>query len=309
MSTSNKKQHFLFGVALALITVIIWSGNYVVARGVSKQIPPISLAFYRWATASICIIPFAYKKVIAEKQIIIQHKNYLFWVSLTGVAIFNTFIYLAGHYTTAINLALIGTTAAPIFATILAAIFLKEIISLYRIAGMVLCIVSILFLLSKGSLQNLINFHFSKGDALMFFSAFSFAIYNTLVRKKPTNLSPISFLMVTFIVGTLLLLPFYLNELSYSQPIVWNSNLIATILYIGIGNSVIGFLCWNAAIGKIGASATILFANLIPIFSTIEAVLILGEQFSNVHLIAGVLVITGLVIANFQKKKKQVISI
>ena len=309
MSTSNKKQHFLFGVALALITVIIWSGNYVVARGVSQQIPPISLAFYRWATASICIIPFAYKKVIAEKQIIIQHKNYLFWVSLTGVAIFNTFIYLAGHYTTAINLALIGTTAAPIFATILAAIFLKEIISLYRIAGMVLCVVSILFLLSKGSWQNLINFHFSKGDALMFFSAFSFAIYNTLVRKKPTNLSPISFLMVTFIVGTLLLLPFYLYELSYSQSIVWNGNLIATILYIGIGNSVIGFLCWNAAIGKIGASATILFANLIPIFSTIEAVLILGEQFSNVHLIAGVLVITGLVIANFQKKKKQVISI
>jgi len=78
-------------------------------------------------------------------------------------------------------------------------------------------------------------------------------------------------------------------------------NMLFIILYLGIGNSIIAFFCWNAAINKMGASGTALFANLIPVFSTIEAVLFLEEQFSSIHLISGLLVITGLVIANFKK--------
>lgn len=294
-------NHLLTGVALALTTVIIWSGNYVVAKGISKEIPPISLAFYRWATASICIIPLAWKKFQQERAAILQHKQYLFWASLTGIAIFNSFIYLAGHYTTAINLALIGTTAAPVFATIMAAIFLREHISPLRIAGMVVCFMGVLFLLSQGSWQKLLHFHFAKGDILILISAFSFAIYNTMVKKKPVAISPLSFLMVTFIAGTCILFPFFLIEKINAQAVHFTATNLSIIAYLGIGNSIVGFLCWNASIAKIGASRTVIFANLIPILSTIEAVIILGEKFSAIHLIAGTIIIFGLIIANFKK--------
>jgi drug/metabolite transporter (DMT)-like permease len=299
MQKSN--NNFLIGVALALTTVIIWSGNYVVAKGVAQQIPPISLAFYRWVLASVFITPFAWKNFQTDKAAILQKKQYLLWVSLTGVAIFNSFIYLAGHYTTAINLALIGTTAAPVFATILAALFLKEYISPLRITGMIICFAGVLFLLSQGSLQKLLNFHFAKGDILILISAFSFAIYNTLVRKKPANISSVSFLMVTFITGTIMLFPFYLIEKIHTSSVHFTVNNLSIIAYLGIGNSVIGFLCWNASVGKIGASRTVIFANLIPILSTIEAVILLGEKFTNIHLVAGLIIITGLIIANLKK--------
>jgi drug/metabolite transporter (DMT)-like permease len=298
------KKDFYNGIMLAVFTTLIWSGNYVIARGINKQLPPVSLAFYRWALASVCIAPFAWKKFQEQKQIILQKKQYIFWTALTGVTIFNTFIYLAGHYTSAINLALLGTTAAPIFATIMAIIFLHEKAGVFRITGMLVCIAGIIFLLSGGSFQHLKQFSFGKGDLLILISAFSFAIYNTLVRKKPANITPLVFLFVVFTTGTICLLPFYFNEIMHSEPVHWTLNMVFIILYLGIGNSIIAFFCWNASISKLGASGTALFANLIPVFSTIEAVLFLGEEFSSIHLISGILVISGLVIANIKQSVK-----
>lgn len=298
----------LIGVSLALIAVIIWSGNYVIARGIIHSVPPISVAFYRWFFACLVMLPLAYKSFKKDLPILLQHKTYLFFTALTGVSIFNTFIYIAGHYTKAINLALIGTTGAPIIAIILAAIFLKEILTLFRIIGMLICIVGILVLLSQGSWQRLSNFHFEKGDVLMFISAFSFAVYNILVRKKPSTISSLSFLLCTFIIGTLVLVPFYIYELSVSTPVQWNSNLVFTFAYLAIGNSVISFLCWNTAIKYLGAARTALFTNLIPIFSAIEAVFFINEKFTTVHLTSSLLIIGGLVVANFVKKKTTQIS-
>ena len=301
MPLSATQKNFYTGAILAVITTIIWSGNYVIARGISMEVPPVSLAFYRWALASVCIAPLAFKKFNQEKQIIFQNKQYLFWTALTGVTIFNTFIYLAGHYTSAINLALIGTTTSPVFITILAAFFLKERVSKPRIIGMIICMVGILFLLGHGNLQTLAQFRFSKGDVLILISSFTFAIYNILVRKRPGGISPIVFLFTIFTVGSVCLLPFYLYEVLHSLAVKWNTHIIVIILYLGIGNSIIAFFCWNASIQKLGASGTGLFGNLIPVFSTIEAVLFLGEKFTTIHLISGLLVIGGLVTANISK--------
>jgi len=296
----SKKDNYT-GIILALVTVVIWSGNYVVARGISSQVPPITLAFLRWGTASICILPIAWKKFVPERRAVVKHGWYLFTVAFTGICLFNTFIYIAGHYTAAINLALLGTTSAPIFAIILAMIFLGERMTGLRFSGMLLCITGILLLLSRGSWSQLGRFRFETGDLWILASAFAFAIYNTLIRKKPAGISPLTLLMVIFVTGALILLPACLLEMPHYPPIHWTRGIVEAILYLGIGNSVIGFLCWNLAISRIGAGRTVLFANLIPIFSTIEAVIFLGEPFTTIHLLSGVLVIGGLTVANLKK--------
>jgi drug/metabolite transporter (DMT)-like permease len=297
---SISRKELYIGISLAIAATIIWSGNFVVARGVIKQIPPVGLAFYRWGTATLLMLPLAWVKFREEKAIIFQHKSYFIWTAITGVTLFNTLVYIAGHHTSAINLALIGTTSSPIFAIILAAIFLKEPIKALRIAGLLLCISGIALLLSQGSWDRLKTFHFSAGDGWILLAALSFAIYNTLVRRKPAGISPLNFLFTVFAIGTLILLPFYLIELRYTAPASWNLNLVLIIAYLGAGTSVIAFLCWNMAIGKLGTARTALFGNLIPVFSTLEAVWLLGEKFTMIHLLSGALVIAGLVIANLR---------
>jgi drug/metabolite transporter (DMT)-like permease len=298
---SNPNKNIYTGIGLAVLAAIIWSGNFIVARGVIQQIPPVGLAFYRWATATLIMIPIAWNKFTVDKPLLLQHRNLLFWTALSGVTLFNTFVYIAGHYTPAINLALIGTTSSPVFAIILAAIFLKEAIKPLRIVGLLLCISGIVLLLSQGSWQRLQTFRFSIGDGWILLAALCFAVYNILVRRKPAAIHPLSFLFTVFAIGTLLLLPFYLFELFQTPAVQWDTNLVLIILYLGAGTSVIAFLCWNVAIGKLGAARTALFGNLIPVFSTLEAVLILGEKFTMIHLLSGLLVVAGVVIANLKK--------
>ena len=296
----SAQKNIYSGIGLAVLATFIWSGNFIVARAVNQEIPPISLNFYRWLIASIIIFPFAYKKFKAEWKTVKQSWHYLFWISLTGVALFNTFVYIGAHYSSAINLALIGTTSSPIMSVIFARIFLKEKIGPLKLAGMILCIVGVLFLLSKGNFQNLLSFHFSTGDLWMLLAAFFFAVYNTMVKKKPVAISSTNFLFVIFTFGTLMVLPFFIWELSYSPAVQWNSNLILSILFLGLGASVICFFIWNIAIHKLGTGRTALFGNLIPIFSSIEAVILLNEQFNWIHIVSMLLVFAGILLANLR---------
>jgi len=268
MNNSASKNIYT-GIGLAVLATFIWSGNFIVARAVNLEIPPISLNFYRWLIASIIIFPFAIKQFRTEWKVVKQSWHYLFWISLTGVALFNTFVYIGAHYTSAINLALIGTTSSPIMSVIFARIFLKEKIGALKLFGMILCIVGVLFLLSRGNFQNLLSFHFSTGDLWMLLAAFFFAVYNTMVKKKPAALTSINFLFVIFTFGTLMVLPFFIWELSYSPAVQWNSNLVFSILFLGLGASVICFFIWNIAIHKQGKGRTALFGNLISIFISI----------------------------------------
>lgn len=309
MDRETSKRKAYTGIAFAVITTLIWSGNFIIARGVYKQIPPVSLAFYRWSLASIIIFILGYKSFMAEKTFVFKNRKYFFWVALMGITLFNTFIYVAGHTTSAINLALIGTTASPIFAIIISALFLKESITPLRFTGLLFCIAGVVVLLSKGSMNTLLAFRFTSGDVWILISALVFSIYTVLVKRKPATISPLTFLFTVFIGGTLLLLPFFITEKMLMPPVQWDGHLLGSILYLGLGASVIAFFCWNSAIARIGPVRTALFGNLIPVFSTLEAVWLLGETITLVHIISGALVITGLIFANLKKAQGRIVEI
>lgn len=300
MSDHHEKK-VLTGVGFAVLATLIWSGNFIIARGVIKSIPPVTLSFYRWLTATLIILPFAWKYFVREFIFIKQRFAFFLFAAVTGVSIFNTFVYIAGHYSSAINMAILGTCTSPIIAVILARIFLNEKITGLRVAGMIVCIVGILVLLSKGNFENLLKFRFTNGDWWILAAALSFAIYNTTVKKRPQGMHPVNFLFVVFLIGTIILLPFYLNEMKTQGGIEINLSNLGVILYLGAGTSVICFFIWNISIATLGSGRTALFGNLIPVFSSIEAVILLHEKISPIHIISFILVVAGLVIANLRK--------
>jgi drug/metabolite transporter (DMT)-like permease len=300
---ADTDKNIFAGIMLAILATLIWSGNFIIARGVYNQIPPVSLAFYRWLSATVILLPFGYRSFIREKGLFVSSWRYFVWTALTGVSIFNTLVYIAGHSTTAINMALIGTTSSPVFAIVLAYIFLKERIGIYKVLGLFLCLAGILFLLSQASWQRLLGFRFSTGDTWMLLAGLTFAVYSVMVRKKPAGMSPVTFLLIVFTIGTFFLLPFYLYETLTTVPVHWTYRLLFAVLFLGMGASVISFYCWNRAIGKLGAARTSLFGNLIPIFSSLEAALFLCERFTWVHAVSMILVFAGLLLANIKSAK------
>lgn len=297
----HKQNQTVAGILLAILATLIWSGNFIIARSAATSIPPITLAFSRWACASLIMLPLGWQAFMRDRKVVLQHWPSLAFAALAGVAVFNTLVYVAGHFSAAINLALIGTTSSPIFSFILARIFLKEQIPFQRLLGLLICIAGILMLLSRGSWDVLMHFRFTEGDWWILGAAFSFAVYNIMARKKPASIGPVSYLFSTFWMGTLMLLPFAIWEQSTHEAISWNGNLAGMILYLGAGTSVAAFFCWNAAIARLGAARAAIFGNLIPLFSSIEAVLILKEQITWVHLAGMGIIITGLITANYKR--------
>ncbi len=301
--TATQKQ-IITGVLLAVLTALIWSGNFVLARGISGKVPPLTLAFYRWFAALISLIPFAWKKFIHEWPVMRKNMRYMCITAFAGFTMYNVCLYVAGHFTSAINLALIGSTSAPIFAVIIGVLMFKEKTTWLRIIGMAICFAGIVLLISQGSWQRLVAFRFSSGDLWTLAGSLSFAFYNNLAKHKPQGISSINFLFTGFLIASILLFPASLIELNVTHiHVSFTKEVIGAVLYLSVGCSSIGYFIWNRSIQLIGPGRTVLFGNLIPVFSIIEAVILLNETFTTMHLISGLVVMTGLVIANMNLQR------
>ncbi|HSK12584.1 MAG TPA: DMT family transporter, partial [Phnomibacter sp.] len=151
------------GVAIALATLatLLWSGNFIVARAAIHDISPIHLAFGRWLTASVIMIPIGLMALRRQWDEVVKGWKNILLAGLFGVCIFNTIVYVAGHHSEAIYLALLGTTSSPVFSFILARIILRELIPPRRIAGLIVCILGILVILSKGDINTLLHLRFT----------------------------------------------------------------------------------------------------------------------------------------------------
>jgi drug/metabolite transporter (DMT)-like permease len=209
------------GILFALLATLLWSGNMVIASGIKGHIPPIGLAFWRWTVACIVLLPFAIKSTIRHFKIIKNHFAYLALTAILGITVFNTLIYFAGKTTSAVNLSLIAISI-PLFIVVLSRIFFKEKVSNLKIIGIATIITGVLVLISKGSFQALLHINFAIGDVLMLLACFFFAYYTILVRKKPEELPPKVFLFGVFVIGTLLLLPFYVVEHLYIKKVLFD---------------------------------------------------------------------------------------
>lgn len=303
MTTKNKPYSpNIAGYLLAIGATIIWSGNYIIARGLSESIPPISLAFWRWFVAVAVLMPFGIRSLMNEWQVIKSNFGYLLLTALIGVTVFNTLIYIAGHTTTAINLSLIAITS-PIFILIFSQIFYGELITLKKIAGVLITITGVLLLISNGSLFSLLHIRFVLGDLLMLLASITFAVYSILVKRIPARLSMNAFLLSTFILGLIPLFPLYLWERSVYGAATYGCTTWLSILYVGIFASLAAFFMWNKAILGIGPAKTAVVYYTLPIFSGITAALFLNEAISIVHVFSMLLIVSGIVIANHKVDK------
>ncbi len=288
------KTLFRSGILLAFLAVIIWSGNFVVARGLNTTFSPISIAFFRWGIAAVVIVPLAYQNIKRDLPSLKHQWKFVLFMSLVSVTLFNTFIYLAAQSTPALNLSLIAITA-PLYVVILNRIINKEFLRKRQIFGLIILFVGLVLLISKGNIDRLLEMEFTKGDLFMALAASLFGLYTVLLpRKKSGNFS---FVAATIVLGELLLLPLFIGEqLLTNTPLIFSGNSILQLLYIGIGPSIISFYLWNKSIAAIGSTKAATIYNTLPIYSAFFAFIFLGETILPIQVISSVVIIAGVLL-------------
>jgi drug/metabolite transporter (DMT)-like permease len=302
MSSLIKNKPLFYGYLFAFGATAIWSGNFIIARVLNNSMSPISIAFWRWVVAVLVLFPFAIKGLIKDWHILKKNKLYLSITALLGVTVFNTLIYLASHTTTAINLSLISITF-PIFIIIFSRLFLKETITLNKAIGIVLVVFGVIYLITKGKLDVLLNISFAVGDIWTLLAAILFAIYSLLLKQKPEALGILSFQLSTFLLGLLFLFPFFIWESSVTPSVIIEPKLVLSILYIGIFASLSAYILWNKAVINLGATNASMIYYTLPLFSGFLAFVILKEPIGWTHLLSLILIVSGILAATYKKSK------
>jgi len=289
----------LVGLLAALGATVLWSGNFVAARGIAHDIPPFTLNFWRWLVALACLLPLALPKIRADWPGMRRSWRYMALMGLLGVTALNTFVYKAAQTTASLNMALLVPTA-PITIIILSRIFHEEPVTPRRLAGVLVVLSGVLILFSRGDWQALARVRFAAGDLWALAGVVCFGVYSFCTRYRPADVSLKGFNAATFAWGLLLSLPGLAWEMAALPSPDVSAKVVGGVLYVGIGCSFAAYLLWTKAITAVGPVLAGLVYYSLPLFTAVEAALVLNERIAPFHVAGGVCIACGIVIATWR---------
>ena len=277
------------------------ASNLIVARGGVEYVPPISLAFWRWAVVVLILLPFTYSLLINNFKIIKKEYKKLFFLGAMGCGVCGAFPFLAGETTTVTNMGIIYTSS-PIFIILISAIFFNEKINLIKIIGLVSCLIGVFAIIIKGDLNLLLNLNFTIGDLWMLAAAIGWALYSIYLFYWKSELPLFQRLTLVAFFGAISLLPFYIIEEAVVQKTSFNLQFFLWVVFAAISPGIIAFTLYTMAQKKLGASLTGFTLYIFTIYGAIYGYFLFEEKLENYHLIGTILVFIGVYLA----KKKNV---
>lgn len=278
---------------LLTLTALFWAGNFVIGRAMKSSIPPISLAFWRWALALAILMPFSIPHLRAEWPVLRQNWRWLTLFGVLGISSFNTFVYIGLHSTTATN-ALIINSVIPILIVLLSRLLAATPVSSRQALGIAISLSGVLTIICRANLDVILTLKINSGDAWILLAVISWAFYTYLLRHRPPELHPLSFLTAIVATGLMPLSLLYAWELSQGKFFDMSPANITSILYVGIFPSVLAFIFWNQSVREIGPNKAGLFLYLMPVFGTILSIIFLGETFHLFQLAGAGLIFSGI---------------
>jgi drug/metabolite transporter (DMT)-like permease len=271
------------------------STNHVLGRFVSGDIPPMGLAFWRVAIGAVFVLPFAWRELVARRQVILKHWRLFLVIAFVFMPLGNAAVYLAYNFTSAINGAVIAT-AQPALTMLLAWLMLHQTITRLQTLGIAIAALGVLVIIMRGDLSALTSLSFGIGDLIMLVGTLGFALYTVLLRRVPADIGPMLILFTVQIFSTIAMAPFYLVEsLTYLPvPITWESILI--LLWIGTMIAVVAVGLNNLVVLTLGPAKASIGHYLRAVFIAGMATVLLGEAFEPFHAVAFALVICGVLL-------------
>ena len=285
---------------LLTLTSIFWAFNTIAGRAAVGEVSPLLIVSLRWLFVSI-ILSFLCRNQLKEIWTILSQRiKWLIIMGLFGFTGFNSAYYIAAHDTIAINLGLVQGTM-PAFIIIIAWVWLKDKINLTQFLGVLITFIAVLIVVSAGNLTILLNLELNKGDIVMIFACTLYAVYAVGLRKKPQigALPLLTFFAYVAFVGSL---PGLIYETYSNQLILPGLKGCIILGVIIIFPSFLAQIFFMKGVEKIGPARSGLYTNLVPVFSSILAVFLLGESFQFYHFLSLSMIFVGIYL--FENKNK-----
>jgi drug/metabolite transporter (DMT)-like permease len=296
METDPPARHGPRPYLFLSLAALFWSGNFVVGRAVHGRIPPVGLAFWRWAVALAILAFVARRSLRAQWRTLLASWRTVLALGVLGVGNFNMFVYVGLQDTTATN-ALLLQSACPAFIVAIAAATGAARASPRQLAGIAISLAGVVTILTRGAPGALARVSFARGDLWVLAAVLSWAVYTLLLRRRPAGVDPLALLAVLVAIGVTWIAPFHAVEIARGARMSLDAVTAASVLYVAVFASVLAYGLWNEGVGRLGANRAGVFLHLMPAFGSLLAVAFLGESFRWFHAAGLALILAGVFLA------------
>ena len=285
---------------LLTLTAFMWAMNAMIGQLAVGEIAPFALVLMRWVMVAGFLWPLYGSAVVEHWPTIKARLGAVVFMSVCGFTAFNSFFYVASIHTTGVNIGILQG-AMPVMVLIGAVVTFGETVSARQALGVVVTLIGVIVVVSKGDPEVLARFAFNYGDLLMFIAAILYSAYTVAIRNRPDVPGEALFAFFA-VVAAIVALPLAVWEAAtpgyqWPTPTGWGLTVMVAIF-----PSCLAQLFFLRGVDLIGPARAGVYINLVPIFAAILAVIVLGEVFAFYHALALALVLGGIWLA--QRKQE-----
>ena len=284
-----------FASICLIIAMFIWGSSFVAFKYALAGYSPLVVIAARMSVASLIFLVFW--KFLAGQQYRKGDWKYLLIMSLCEPCLYFVFEAWALVNTTASEAGVV-TATLPLLVAALAALVLKETISKNHYLGFAITLPGVIWLTLAGEASESAP-NPALGNFLEFLAMVSAAGYTVALKYVSQRYSAFFLTAIQSFIGAVFFVPLaFVFEPEMPQ---WHSEAAMAVVYLGVVVTMFAYGFYNFAIRHLSATQTVMFTNLIPVFTLILAFFILQERITVQQWFAAGLIIVGVLIS--QRKR------
>ena len=303
--TSNILTRYTPPAAVAgALAMLCWAGSIVVVRDVAGIVPPAAMSFLRCVLALMILYPICRRSLHSQLPLMRKHWKI---IGLQGVLLFiggNGMLFVGLQFTSAISGALINS-AEPVVIVAVAWGMFRDRLTTIQWIGVVISMIGVLYLIGRGDVSVFLSFDLNIGDVFVLISIVSWAFYAVLMRRVPRELDRLNLVFGILVAGAIVVFPFWILENIFykATPLIWET--VWTTGFNAVFASILALFWWNHTVENLGPGRAGLFVHLIPVYTVVLAMSLLGEQPYLFHAIGIGLIAIGIVLTTMLKSNRE----
>ncbi|MEX8192002.1 DMT family transporter [Comamonas guangdongensis] len=288
-------------VAMLTLAPLLWAGNAIVGRLAHELISPFALNFARWCLAFVLLLPLAWQVLRSSSPIWPLWREYLV-LGLLGIGCYNALLYLALKTSTPLNVTLVSSSM-PVWMLAIGRLCWGIAVSRRQVYGALLSVLGVAVVLSRGDLPSLLKLRFVAGDLFMVLATMAWALYTWLLSRS-TGPQEVKTQWAGFLLAQLVFGLGWSGLFTGGEALLGEFRFVAgwpllgALLFIAVGPAILAYRFWGMGVQRSTPAIAGFFGNLIPLFTALLSILVLGETPRPYHGIAFALIVAGIVVSS-----------
>lgn len=277
----------------AFLAVVFWGISFVATKAALREVAPVTLIFTRFAIGALVLLALVRRLPPRDSW------GALALMGFVGVFVHQMLQAYALTMTTAMNTGwLIGLT--PIWSAVLSAFLLRERMGFWKVIGLCTGFAGALLVVTRGNFgSSVLGRPSTLGDLMILISTFNWAVYSILGHPTIRRLGPRLATSGAMLFGAAMLAPFFVASRGWRDYPRLSTTGWSAVLFLAVGCSALGYLFWYGALEHIEVSRVAALLYIEPLVTFAAAALLLGERVSAIIVAGGLLVLIGVVIAQY----------